>query len=151
MIVFLLGVASAEAPAPPPPPYLDRGSVQVALATAPDRVAACVPADAAPGLVRASVLLHGGGRVELVSLDGTPGDAGCWSEALGGMPGPRHAGAPVDAAFGLPFAGGAVGTALDLRLHTPTPDPLFLHVPGTLSETELRALREALGLEAPAP
>lgn len=151
MIALLLGVALAEAPAPPPPPYLDRGRVEAALAVAPDLVAACVPADAAAGMVRVSMLLHGAGRVELVSLDGTPGDATCWSTALAGMPGPRHASSAVDASFGLPFAAGAVGTPLDLRLRTPTPDPIFLHVPGTLSEAELRALREALGLETPAP
>ena len=150
MIALLLPLAHAAAPEPPPPPYLDRGSVQAALAVAPITAAACVPPAAEAGLVRASVLLHGDGRVEVLSVEGAPGREDCWSEALAGMPGPRHAGAPVDAAFGLPFAAGAVGTPVELRLRTPTPDPLFLHVPGTLSEADLGALRAALGLEAPA-
>lgn len=151
MIVALVSAALAAPPPPPPPPYLDRETVQEALVAVPAAVGACVPDAAPPGMVRVSVLLHGEGRVEVLSLDGAPGEPGCWSAALGRLPGPRHAGAPVDVGFGLPFAPGAVGTPLELRLRTPTPDPVFLHVPASLSEPELRALRRALGLEAPAP
>lgn len=143
--------ALAAPPPPPPPPYLDRGAVQAALVPVPEAVSGCVPADAPAGLVRVGVRLHGEGRVEVLSVTGAPGDPACWTAALGAQPGPKHAGAPVEAGFGLPVAAGAVGTALELRLQVPTPDPLFLHVPASLSAAERAALVGALGLAGDAP
>ena len=149
MIGLLFSVALAEVPGVPPPPYLDGDSVREALDAAPSSVTPCVPTDAEAGLVRARVSLHASGRVEVLSVSGAPGVPTCWTDGLEGLSGPRHAGAPVSAVFGLPYAAGSVGTAVEVRMRTPTPDPIFLHVPADLSEVQLREIRIALGLEAP--
>ncbi|MEC7946013.1 MAG: hypothetical protein VX265_00515 [Myxococcota bacterium] len=148
MIVLLVSVASAGAPTVLPPPYLDRSTVEQALGPVAALVAPCVPADAAAGLARVRVVLHGDGQVDALAVTQVPGQPSCWTDAIAGLDGPRHAGGPVSTSFALPYASGAVGTAVELELRAWTPDPIFLHVPGGLSDEELRRIRIALGLEA---
>jgi hypothetical protein len=150
LLVWTAAALAAPEP-PPPPPYLDRGAVQSALSAVPDAVAACVPADAPAGLARVAARLHPEGRVEPLDVGGAPGDAACWLSALSAVAGPRHAGAPVDVRFAVPLAGGTVGSVLEISLRVEPPDPVFLHVPASLSADQRAALREALGLASPAP
>lgn len=147
MIAFLVAIAFAEVPALPPPPYLDRATVEQSLGPVPALVAHCVPAEAAAGLARLRVALHGDGRVDPLEITEAPGPPSCWTAAFAALEGPPHAGGAVLTSFALPYAAGEVGTAVELELRTWTPDPIFLHVPGGLSEEELRGIRVALGLE----
>ena len=151
LYALLMNAAVAAAPGAPPLPYIERAVVETSLEALPTLVAHCVPVDAPAGLVRVAVWIERSGRFDVQSTTGAPDGGACWTAAIEGLAGPVHSGAPVEVAFGIPFATGVAGTVLDVELRVIPPDPLFMHVPAGLPITERTRLLEALGLADSVP